>query len=124
MATDKSIPKAAKFVLGGSAGVSQTSLAVVAIATSAGCSGTAFGRHMDKASFPLSPSLTSPLHSEHILESSGDELRLAAFQAIHVAIDTYHFYVPYLFYRWFILIHFELAKSRDTLIDGPLFCCS
>ncbi|EYB91581.1 hypothetical protein Y032_0204g1883 [Ancylostoma ceylanicum] len=48
MATDKSIPKAAKFVLGGSAGVSQTSLAVVAIATSAGCSGTAFGRHMDK----------------------------------------------------------------------------
>ncbi|EYB82353.1 hypothetical protein Y032_0361g3464 [Ancylostoma ceylanicum] len=35
--------------------------------------------------------------------------------AIHVAIDTYHFHDPYLLYRQFILIHFELAKSGDTL---------
>ncbi|EYC04348.1 hypothetical protein Y032_0088g2151 [Ancylostoma ceylanicum] len=33
--------------------------------------------------------------------------------AIHVAIDTYHFHD--LLYRRFILIHFELAKSGDTL---------
>ncbi|EYC05903.1 hypothetical protein Y032_0079g1249 [Ancylostoma ceylanicum] len=33
---------------------------------------------------------------------------------IHLAIDTYHFHDPYLFYRRFILIHFELAKSEDT----------
>ncbi|EYB94486.1 hypothetical protein Y032_0171g326 [Ancylostoma ceylanicum] len=64
-------------------------------------------------SFPLSSSLTLPLHCGHILESTGDEL--AAFRAIHVAIDTHHFHGPYVFYRRFILIQFELAKSWDTL---------
>ncbi|EYC42352.1 hypothetical protein Y032_0534g3064 [Ancylostoma ceylanicum] len=34
---------------------------------------------------------------------------------IHVAFDTYHFHDPYLFYRLFIMIHFEMAKSGDTL---------
>ncbi|EYC41158.1 hypothetical protein Y032_0580g256 [Ancylostoma ceylanicum] len=35
--------------------------------------------------------------------------------AIHVAIDTHHFHNRYLLYRQLIWIHFELAKSGDTL---------
>ncbi|EYC45065.1 hypothetical protein Y032_0440g1510 [Ancylostoma ceylanicum] len=51
---------------------------------------------------------------EETPDERGDELRLAVIHG--EAVDTYHFYDPYLLYRRFILIHFEMAKSGDTLM--------